>query len=134
MTVFLEYGGDFQLNQNGGLQSATGWTEVRQRITRAFLTSPATNNVGQGPLPPDYLYHPNYGTGAQRDIGSHLTNAQLAAVVAKLQQAAAQDPAVDPSVPAQITVNQSGFQEVSISAYITLRNKTTGTILFTVPT
>lgn len=132
MTIALEYGGDFQLNQNGGLQTAVGWTEVRQRITRAFLSSPLTNNVGQGPLPPDYLFHPNYGTGAQRDIGAHVTDSQLATVVAKLQQAAAQDPAVDPSVPVEVTVNQSGFQTVSISVYVTLLDNTSGTMLFVV--
>jgi hypothetical protein len=132
MAISLEYGGDFQLNQNGGLQSATGWTGVRQRLTRAFLTNPLTNNVGQGPLPPDYIYHPNYGTGAQRDIGEHVTNAQLSAIVAKLQQSAAQDPAVDQSVPVQVSVNQNAFQQISLSAYVTLQDKTSGTVLFTV--
>ena len=133
MALSLEYGGDFQLNQNGGLQAATGWTGVRQRITRAFLTNPVTNNVGQGPLPPDYIFHPNYGTGAQRDIGEHVTNQQLAAVTAKLQQAAAQDPATDPSVPVQVSVNQSGFQEVAITAIVTLQDKTSGNLLFRIP-
>ena len=132
MALFLEYGGDFLLNQNGGLQLATGWTAFRQRITRAFLTSPATDNVGQGPMPPDYIFHRDYGTGAERDIGEHVTNSQLATVVAKLQQAAQQDPAVDPSVPVSVSVNQSGFQEVAISAAVTLLDKTSGTMLFTV--
>jgi hypothetical protein len=132
MALFLEYGGDFQLNQNGGLQSATGWTGVRQRITRAFLTNPATNNVGQGPLPPDYIFHPEYGTGAQRDIGENVSNSQLSTVVAKLQQAAAQDPAVNPSVPVQVAVNQSGFQTVSLIAVVPLLNNTSGNLLFTV--
>ena len=133
MAISLEYGSDFLLNQNGGLQVASGWTAVRQRITRAFLSNPLTNNVGQGPMPPDYIYHPNYGTGAQRDIGTHVTNAQLATIVAKLQQSAAQDPATDPSVPAEVSISQSGFQEVSISAYVTLQDKTSGTMLFRIP-
>ncbi len=133
MAIYLEYGADFQLNQNGGIQAASGWTAVRQRITRAFLTNPATNNVGQGPLPPDYIYHQDYGTGAQRDIGAHVTNAQLATVVAKLQQAAAQDPATDPSVPVEVSVSQSGFQEVAVSVYVTLQDKTSGTMLFRIP-
>lgn len=133
MTLSLEYGGDFQLNQNGGLQSVTGWDEVRQRITRAFLTSPRTDNVGQGPLPPDYIFHVDYGTGAQRDIGEHITQTQLASVIAKLQQAAMQDPAVDPSVPVQVSVGKNGFQQVTISAYVTLLDKTSGTVLFRIP-
>jgi hypothetical protein len=132
MALFLEYGDDFQLNQHGGIQFSCGWTSVRQTITRAFLTNPATDNVGQGPLPPDYIFHPDYGTGAQRDIGENVTSAQLATVVAKLQQAAAQNPSVNPSLPATVSVSQNGFQEVAITATVYLINSNPGNMLFVV--
>ncbi len=132
MALALEYGSDFQLNQNGGLQMATGWTEVRQRIERAFLTSPLTDYPGQGPLPPDYLFHTDYGAGAQRDIGEHVSPDQLATIVSKLQQAAAADPAVDPNTPVSVSINQTGFQTIVLTAVVTLKDQTSGQIVFQV--
>ncbi len=131
MNLFLEYGNDFVLDQNGDLSVATGWDSVRQDIERAFLTSPSTDLPGQGPLPPDYLFHPTYGTGAQRDIGEHVTQDQLATIIAKLQLAAAGNPDVDPQSPIQVSV-ATAFQQITLTAVVTLKNKTIGTTVFTV--
>lgn len=133
MSLYLEYGSDFVLNQNGGLQNATGWTSVRQTIEREFLSSPSTDLPGQGPLPPDYIYHVNYGTGAQRDVGEHVTDEQLAVITAKLQQAAAANPAVDPLTPVTATIARNGFQTIVLTAEVTLTNKTQGQVVFLLP-
>ena len=131
-TIGLEYGGDFMLNQYGGLQVVTGWDEVRQRLERAVLTNPATNNSGQGPLPPDYLYHPSYGAGAQRQIGQGIDADNLATVTAKVQQAVAADPSVDGSVAPTATLTQSGFQALTLAVNVTLTNQTQGQVVFAI--
>ncbi len=133
MSLYLEYGSDFVLNQNGGLQNATGWTSVRQTIERAFLTSPSTALPGQGPLPPDYIFHPTYGTGAQREVGEHVTDEQLSVIASKLQQAAAANPAVDPLTPVEVSISRNGFQTIVLTAQVTLRNKTQGQVVFLLP-
>jgi hypothetical protein len=130
--IYLEYGGDFVLNQYGGLQLATGWDQVRQALERAILTNPQTDLPGQGPLPPDYLFESAYGSGATREIGQDITADSLAAVVAKVQAAAATIPGIDPTIAPVISIAQSGFQTVLMKVTVTLLDQTQGTTIFAI--
>jgi hypothetical protein len=130
MSLYLEYGGDFVLNQFGGLQLASGWDAVRQRLERAILTSPATNLPGEGPLPPDYIFEPTYGAGAQREVGEGFDANRFANMTAFVQQALAQDSAVNPIIQPIVSISQTGFQQFTMTVVVPLLDGTSGTMVF----
>lgn len=130
--LYLEFGGDLTLNQNGGLQMAVGWDEARQRIERGILTSPADNVPGVGPLPPDYIFEPEYGAGAPRLVGQNMTSKELAKLTQAIAQIVMADPSVDSTIPPNVSATQAGFQSYLVTINLTLADQTPGSIVFEV--
>ena len=97
------WGSDLSPSPSGDLATASGDLRTQQRIIRRLMTCPAdpVNN-----LPPDYIWHPTYGAGLPRFIGSDATEGEIAAVVRgqmMLEASVAQSPA--PIVSAQLITN-----------------------------
>lgn len=98
-----QWGADLSASPVGDLAMAGGDTRVQQRILRRLLTNPIdpVNN-----LPPDYIWHPTYGCGLRRFIGSLATSTEIAAAVRGqmlMESGVAQNPA--PTVTVQVLNN-----------------------------
>jgi phage baseplate assembly protein W len=64
------YGGDISASATGDLQTATGDTRSQQRIIRRLCTNPG-----------DYIFHPEYGGGLPKLIGSNASVSEVKAIV-----------------------------------------------------
>jgi phage baseplate assembly protein W len=65
-----QWGGDLGVGPTGDLATATGETEVQQRLLRRLLTSPD-----------EYIWQPGYGAGLARFIGQPGSALRIKAVV-----------------------------------------------------
>jgi hypothetical protein len=124
--LYCEWNSDLIVTPWGGVQSATGWDNVRQRIVRSLITNSAQVLPDGATTEPDYVYHPSYGIGAGSLVGQNPTPAYQMSLIARINQAVLQDVAVDPgSLPTVIFRNpQPGTWVVYIS--VKLRDQTTG--------
>jgi phage baseplate assembly protein W len=86
----LDWGGDLALGPTGDLQVTAGTTLATQRVLRRLLT-----NGG------DYLWHPDYGAGLRRFVGSPLDQSLITAIV---RTEIGKEAAVALSPPATISV------------------------------
>lgn len=69
--VFHYYGGDLSVSASGDLLLANQPTTGTQRVYRRLLTNPILNDtVGNPVASPDYTWHPTYGAGVPRKVGS----------------------------------------------------------------
>lgn len=69
--LFHYYGGDLSASPSGDLLLADQPTTGTQRVYRRLLTNPQLKNpAGQVIVSPDYTWHPNYGAGVPRKVGS----------------------------------------------------------------
>lgn len=65
------FGGDLFVTQSGDLKVATATDTGTQRVYRRLLTNPAlSDSTGNPVASPDYTWHPTYGAGVPRKIGS----------------------------------------------------------------
>lgn len=117
--LFLEWGADFAIDATGDLLVVDGDTEVRQRLERRLFTSAG-----------GYVWHPEYGAGLPRKIGSVLTVAQIKSIVASQL---ALEASVAPSPPAQLTVTADPNQPSLVQIAIQYWDAQTGaTVSFTI--
>lgn len=98
-----QWSSDLSASPVGDLAVVSGDVRVQQRILRRLLTNPAdpVNN-----LPPDYIWHPDYGCGLRRFIGSVASADEIAAAVRGqmlMESGVAQNP--PPSVTVQVLNN-----------------------------
>lgn len=87
--AYLEWQGDFLLDEGGNTLLADGDTAFVQRLIRRILTSPRYFDRRSGlPIaPPDYIFEPEFGAGLRRlvndilsiDEVNRLVNAQVVA-------------------------------------------------------
>ncbi len=63
------YGNDIGVSPTGDLGSVSGLEKSQQRILRRLLTNPMETAPDGAVLPPDYIWHPEYGAGLGRFIG-----------------------------------------------------------------
>jgi hypothetical protein len=89
--LFLEWGGDFVVSATGDLLLVDGDDAVRQRLERRLFT--ADNG---------YVWHPEYGAGLPRKIGSVLSVYQVRSICTSQL---ALEASVATSPPAQISVS-----------------------------
>ncbi|MBR8182085.1 phage tail protein [Burkholderia ambifaria] len=64
------YGGDVSASATGDFQTATADTRSQQRIIRRLCTNPG-----------DYIFHPDYGGGLPKLIGSNASVSEVRAIV-----------------------------------------------------
>lgn len=95
IALFLPWGGDFQLTNNGSLAMVSGVEKVRQRIIRRFFTCPAETLANGAYVPADYIFDPNYGLGATRMVGEPIATTLAATLTQKLKNAILIDEGVD---------------------------------------
>lgn len=67
--LFHYVGGDVGVSSTGDLQPIDGTIRGQQRIIRRLVTNPREVLPNGDILPPDYIFHPDYGAGLQRKIG-----------------------------------------------------------------
>lgn len=73
MTIdcFHYYGNDLVVSPSGDLALANQSTTGTQRVYRRLLTNPSLSDTAGNPIAsPDYTWHPNYGAGIPRKVGS----------------------------------------------------------------
>lgn len=112
--LFHYIGGDLSINNTGALTPVDGTVKGQQRILRRLITNP-----GDGVNPPDYIWHPTYGAGLPRKIGS---NADIPAITALIRAQIALEDCVaqDPAPQVQVTAISNG-----ISVYVGYVDATT---------
>jgi len=86
MTDLNHYiGGDLSVSPTGDIQQVDGITVTSQRILRRLLTNPG-----------DYIWHPTYGAGLGKKIGTVLDVRAITALIRSqifLEQSVARSPA-----------------------------------------
>jgi len=69
--AFHLYGGDLSASASGDLLLANGPATGTQRVYRRLLTNPQLADANGNPVAsPDYTWHPTYGAGVPRKVGS----------------------------------------------------------------
>lgn len=68
--LYQWYGGDVSSSATGDFQAVTGDTRSQQRIVRRLCTNPG-----------DYIFHPEYGGGLPKLIGSNASVSDVKAIV-----------------------------------------------------
>lgn len=79
--LYHYFGGDLSPSATADLNPVNGSLRGQQRILRRLLTNPreilATGEV----LPPDYIFHPEYGAGLARKVGDVLDVPKITALI-----------------------------------------------------
>ena len=75
--LFQQWGGDLVVAANSDILPSNQTDRGTQRVLRRLLTNPSDplNN-----LPSDYIFHPAYGAGLPRHIGSTATEDEVSAI------------------------------------------------------
>lgn len=110
------WGGDLLLSASGDLSRVDQAERSRQRVLRRLLTNPG-----------DYVYHPEYGGGLPKRIGTRLNPKEIQAVIRqqmRLEASVSQDP--EPKIT--VTEITNGVA-VSVS-YTVLPDRTPVTLAF----
>lgn len=69
--LYLDFGTDLNFAPNGDLQVADGAILTNQRMARRFFTNPQElDTAGKVVAKGDYIFHPEYGAGLGRYVGS----------------------------------------------------------------
>ncbi|OBR52324.1 phage tail protein [Paraburkholderia tropica] len=69
--VYHYFGGDLSASATGDLLLSDVPTTGTQRVYRRLLTNPALADSAGNPIAsPDYTWHPTYGAGVPRKVGS----------------------------------------------------------------
>jgi hypothetical protein len=80
--VYHYWSGDLQISATGDLVVTDPTTAGQQKVLRRLLTNPLLADVSGNPQSsPDYTFHPPYGAGLARKIGSPVNIAALTAMI-----------------------------------------------------
>jgi hypothetical protein len=77
--LYQYFGNDIGASATGDLQPVAGIERGQQRILRRLLTNPREVMPDGTILPPDYMFHPEYGAGLPRMVGDTLDLAKIRA-------------------------------------------------------
>jgi hypothetical protein len=125
--AYCDYGGDILVDQNGGIQNATGWDETRQLIERDLFTNPQGTDANGNYLLPDNIWAPNFGTGLPRFVGRNATPLNVQALQQKTLLTLLTNPTIlqTPSPIVQFLLDQ---HNLSILIVVALANQQPGVI------
>lgn len=80
--LYHYWSGDLTAAANGDFLAASDSERTKQRILRRLLTNPAQKDAaGNVIVPGDYIFHPDYGAGLPRLVGSLATPAEIRALI-----------------------------------------------------
>lgn len=118
------WNGDCSAAANGDLLTASDSERSKQRILRRLLTNPAQKDAaGNVVVPGDYIFHPDYGAGLPRMVGSLATPAEIRA---RIRGQMLLETSVARSPPPDITVTTMNG---GVSVQINYTDAPTGTPL-----
>lgn len=92
---------DMNLSATGDLNAVDGTTRGQQRILRRLLTNPAYVQADGTLTVADYIFHPDYGAGLGRFVGTSTPLSEISALITA--QLALED-VVDPNTPPVVTL------------------------------
>ncbi|EPS1221705.1 phage tail protein [Burkholderia cenocepacia] len=76
------FGNDLVASSGGDIGLASGGLRGQQRVLRRLLTNPALKDAGGRVIAPgDYIFHPDYGAGVRRMVGSNAGVDEIRAVI-----------------------------------------------------
>ena len=107
--LYHYWSADWQISATGDLLVTDASTAGQQKVLRRLLTNPLLADVAGAPLAsPDYTFHPPYGAGLPRKVGSPVN---VPSVVALIRAQLAQEDAVAPRpLPTiQVSTIQNGL-------------------------
>lgn len=79
--LYHYYSNDVLGSPSGDLQRIDGITKGQQRVLRRLLTNPQEVRPDGSVLPADYIWHPDYGAGLGRFVGSPQRIPELQALI-----------------------------------------------------
>ena len=80
--LYAYWGSDLNLSATGGLLTADGLEQSKQRVLRRLLTNPAQYDTSGNVITPgDYLWQPHYGAGLPSYVGQNLDIPALTALI-----------------------------------------------------
>jgi hypothetical protein len=120
LDLYLEWNGDLVLAQDGNLQAAVGWDQVRQRIIRRMITNSAQVLPTGVQTPADYFFEPNFGFGLGAMVDGDFTDDFLEQLKSRISQAVFADQDVDATIPPSIRFLRPVPNELQILVGITL--------------
>lgn len=128
MDFFLDWNSDLVLAQDGNLQVATGWDNVRQRIIRRMITNPAQTLPTGVSTPADYVFEPAFGFGLGTMVDGAYTDDFLDDLKRRISQAVFQDQDVDATIPPSVRFQNSTPGSLWIIIGVTLKTGQPGQI------
>lgn len=78
LDIYHYFGNDLVVSATGDLLVADDTTTGQQNVLRRLLTNPADSDAGEVS---DYLWHPEYGAGVRKIVGSTKDAAAIRAVI-----------------------------------------------------
>jgi hypothetical protein len=116
-SVYLDWQGDFQIDELGNTLLADGDTAFVQRLIRRILTTPRMFNMNTGEpiVPPDYIASPEFGCGARRLVNMAVGVDEIKRVVTAQ---IAEDPEVDTTVKPVINVSSDRMGRMSVDMVV----------------
>jgi len=123
--IFHYYGNDLVASPSGDLMLADQPTTGTQRVYRRLLTNPALSDSAGNPIASaDYTWHPDYGAGVPRKVGSP---GNVPATRSLIKSQMLLESAVAPSPAPVINLTQTNN---AVSAVIQYTNANTATPQF----
>lgn len=129
--AYCNYGEDIVVDQYGGIQSAEGWDETQQQISRDLYTCPVGVDIFGTYLQPDNEFEPLYGLGLPRITSKLGTSALITDLQTKCEQAVLQNANVDKNKPPIISFNLVQHA-LNVLIQVFLTNNQEGQITFEV--
>lgn len=124
----LPWGGDFSLTSTGDLMlvsdSPSSATATMQRLIRLINTCPVVRDANGYPImPPDDIFHPDFGAGLPARVGDTVNNSFLPHLQSTIIGQLLNDPTVAPAPSPQVTATlQPDFKTVIVDVTVWLRN------------
>jgi hypothetical protein len=132
--LYLQDGGDFVLNSNGGLQLAGSWDVIIQNLCRYIFTNPASTDRFGNPIPADWIFNPTFGLGANAMLGQNFNQTFINNLQQKIYQGVLAAQTGNSTVPPVVTVTQgTNPQQINVQAIITPTGQAQQTINVTLP-
>lgn len=125
---YLDWNGDFIVTPSGSIQTATGWTLVRQRIIRRIITNSAEILPDGTFTPADDVFAPTFGVGLGTLVDQAFNEDFQAELQRRIAQGVLEDEDVDSTIPPSIVFERPNPSTLVIVVGVTLKTGQPGTI------